>query len=79
MLWNTCKSNNQLVVINRLIQPFFSGDLDRQYRSVFVVLKKDNQDIVCMFAFAKESNDDEHLGMILAMSAMILSVSQLRR
>ncbi len=79
MLWNTCKSNHQRGAVDRLIQPFFSGDPDGQYRSFFDVLKKDNQDmvhpydLVDVFTFAKESNDDEELEMILAMSAMILS------
>ena len=79
MLRNACKSNNQRGAIDRLIQPFFSGDPDGQYRSFFDVLKKDNQDMVhpydliYVFTFAKESNDDEELETILAMSAMILS------
>ncbi len=79
MLQTACKSNNQRGAIDRLLQPFFSDDPDGQYRSFFDVLKKDNQDMVhpydliYVFTFAKESNNDEELEAILAMSAMILS------
>ncbi len=79
MLWNTCKNTNQHGVIDRLIQPFFSGDPDGLYLSFFDVLKKDNQDMVhpydliYIFTFAMESDDDEDMETTLAMSAMILS------
>jgi hypothetical protein len=62
-----------------VIQSTFPGDPDGKYRCFFDVIKKDNTDmihtygLIYTFTFAKQTDDEEDLEMIFALSAIILS------